>query len=91
MSYRSCLMDLQGDDEPAGRATYAAWSVFDAIEAAGSAGADIASLASSTHYDTVVLERVLRNLRDSGMASSTAQMRYRVTPFGATARSLAAS
>ena len=89
MSYSSCLMDMQGCDEPAGRATHAAWSVFDAIEAAGPAGADIANLASSTRYDDAFLELVLRNLRNSGMASSTAQMRYRVTPLGAIARSLA--
>ena len=90
MSYSSCLMDMQGSDEPANRARQAVWCVFDAIEAAGPAGADVTSLAASTRYDGALLELVLRDLKNFGMASSTAQMRYRVTSIGATARSLAA-
>lgn len=86
----SYLTDLQCQEESANYSTDVGWAVLDAIEAAGPAGADVESLALQTRYDDTFLAQALRNLRNSGMAWTTAEMRYRVTSLGETARSLAA-
>ena len=90
MSCGSYLMDTQCNDEPVSAGSDLDWSVLDAIEAAGPAGADMESLASRTRYDNALLNKLLRNLRNAGLARSTAEMRYRVTSLGETARRLAA-
>jgi hypothetical protein len=91
MSSSSYLTDLQCMDVRASGSSEATWAILDAIEAAGPLGADIEGLASKTHYEGRFLSQVLRNLRETGMASSTADMRYRVTALGKTARSVASN
>ena len=83
------LMDLQCTDIPACVAADTASTILDAIAAAGPTGADIETLVGKTHYTDTFLRLVLRDLRATGMTWATADLRYRVTPLGETARRLA--
>jgi hypothetical protein len=88
MMTTSCLMDMESPDLPNYPGSVAC-SVLDAIEAAGPGGADVDTLVGHTSCGDIVLGQVLRDLRNHGLAWTTADLRYRLTNLGTIVRSLA--
>ena len=67
----------------------AACIVLDAVDAAGIAGADLATLVRATHLAETLLRDVLHDLHKAGLARRLPDGRYRITPLGEQVRLLA--